>query len=90
MSSSTYDDNFYEIQLVFLAFICAVALLADRYVSKSKQQHKASADERLESGKAGNSEGALSVLTRKYLLVYAIVMGESCCSVREEVAEGCT
>lgn len=89
MSPSAYYVNFYEIQLAVLASICGVALLVDRYVSKSKAQHKAnaSADERLESGKAGHSEGALSALTRKYLLVYAIVMGACCCYRQERVTE---
>lgn len=75
---SYYQVNFYQIQLVALSVICGIALLVDRFVSKSKARHKAhaSADERLENGKGGHSDGALAALTRKYLLVYAIVMGK--------------
>ncbi|KAF9479320.1 DUF791-domain-containing protein [Pholiota conissans] len=67
--------GFYEQQLLGLGVICLLALTADRYVAKSAKQlqSKSSADDRLESGKTSSS--ALATLTRKYLLVYAIVMG---------------
>ena len=68
--------GFYEQQLLGLGVVCVLALMLDRYVSNSaeQQQSKAHAEDRLESGKPGGS--ALAMLTRKYLLVYAIVMGE--------------
>jgi len=70
--------GFYEIQLLGLAIICVISLSIDRYVAgKSAKHGKESADERLESGKSG-SASALAVLTRKYLVVYGIVMGEFC------------
>ncbi|KAF8196104.1 hypothetical protein BJ912DRAFT_956324 [Pholiota molesta] len=67
--------GFYEQQLLGLGVFCLLALTADRYVAKSTKQlqSKISADDRLESGKSSSS--ALATLTRKYLLVYAIVMG---------------
>jgi hypothetical protein len=68
--------GFYEQQLLGLGVFCLLALTADRYVAKSTKQlqSKISADDRLESGKSSSS--ALATLTRKYLLVYAIVMGQ--------------
>lgn len=70
--------GFYEIQLLGLAVICVISLSIDRYVAgKSAKHGKESADERLESGKSG-SASALAALTRKYLVVYGIVMGEFC------------
>ncbi|KJA17597.1 hypothetical protein HYPSUDRAFT_46222 [Hypholoma sublateritium FD-334 SS-4] len=66
--------GFYEQQLLGLGVVCVLALTLDRYVSNSaeQQQSKAHAEDRLEGGKTGSS--ALATLTRKYLLVYAIVM----------------
>lgn len=68
--------GFYEQQLLGLGVVCVLALTLDRYVSNSaeQQQSKAHAEDRLEGGKTSGS--ALATLTRKYLLVYAIVMGE--------------
>jgi ATP/ADP translocase len=71
---------FYEKWLVYLSVICVLALLLDRYVQSSRgNKAKENADDRLESGKQGASAAALSALTRKYLVVYAIVMGNVAC-----------
>ena len=68
--------GFYEVQLLQLAVVCVISLSIDRYVAgKSAKHGKESADDRLESGKLG-STSALTALTRKYLVVYGIVMGE--------------
>ncbi|KAF8957856.1 hypothetical protein BDZ97DRAFT_1924236 [Flammula alnicola] len=68
--------GFYELQLLGLGVLCFVSLSLDRYITQNakKYQSKTSADDRLESGKSGNAS-ALAALTRKYLLVYGIVMG---------------
>lgn len=67
--------GFYEVQLLGLAVICVISLSIDRYVAgKSAKHGRESADDRLESGKSG-SPSALAALTRKYLVVYGIVMG---------------
>jgi len=57
--------EFYELNLIILSIICLLSLLADRYVvgAKSKQNVK-----------EGDSS-SLATLTRKYLVVYGIVMG---------------
>ncbi|PPQ75158.1 hypothetical protein CVT24_007486 [Panaeolus cyanescens] len=70
------QTGFYETQLVVLSVFCGVSMLVDRYVANKakKQQHAQSADDRLEGGRM-NTSGALAALTRKYLIVYAIVMG---------------
>lgn len=68
--------GFYEQQLLCLGVVCMLALTVDRYVSSSTRQtqSKASPEDRLEGGRGSST--ALAVLTRQYLLVYAIVMGE--------------
>lgn len=65
--------GFYEWQLLVLASLCAVSLGVERHVATSSGW-KESAEDRLENGTRVGS-GVLSALTRKYLLVYAIVMG---------------
>ena len=78
--ASTTSSVFYEKSLVYLSVICVLALLLDRYVRSSRgNKVKESADDRLESGKQGASAAVLSTLTRKYLVVYAIVMGYVAC-----------
>jgi len=70
--------GFYESQLIVLATVCAISFGLERHVAKNARQHphpKETADERLENGKLGVGGSALSTLTRKYLLVYAVVMG---------------
>jgi hypothetical protein len=53
-------------------------LLVERYVSRREKsfQAKESADDRLENGRVPGVDGALKLLAKKYLVVYAIVMGE--------------
>ncbi|KAJ3570817.1 hypothetical protein NP233_g4157 [Leucocoprinus birnbaumii] len=69
--------SFYESWLAILTVVCLVLLLAERYVSKQEKnlQAKESADDRLESQRAPGAAAALKVLAKKYLVVYAIVMG---------------
>ena len=69
--------GFYESQLLVLATGCAISFGLERHVAKNTRHAKETADERLENGKLGTGGSALSTLTRKYLLVYAIVMGMS-------------
>ncbi|KAF8805737.1 DUF791-domain-containing protein [Phlegmacium glaucopus] len=61
--------EFYELNLIILSIICLLSLLADRYAvgAKTKQNSKDVADGRLDNN-------ALATLTRKYLVVYGIVM----------------
>lgn len=70
-------ESFYETCLVFLTLLCLVLLLAERYVSGLEKESatKESADDRLESARPPNAGSALKTLARKYLVVYAIVMG---------------
>lgn len=67
-------SRFYYIQLIVLTVVCLFLLLIDRYVSKRRQGVKESTEDRLENGKG--STNSLAVLTRQYLVVYAIVMGK--------------
>lgn len=71
--------SFYETWLVLLTVICILVLLLERYVSglKSEATSKESADDRLENGRSQNSGNTFAALARKYLVVYAIVMGQS-------------
>jgi hypothetical protein len=69
--------DFYELHLIVLCIICFLSLLADRYLvgTKTKQNLDDGVDERrLESAGSGSSS-SLATLTRKYLVVYGIVMG---------------
>lgn len=66
--------QFYELQLILLAGFCAVALLLEQYVSRQKRS-AANADHLENGGPAQvSNHGGLSTLTRKYLVVYGIVM----------------
>ncbi|KAI0064310.1 DUF791-domain-containing protein [Artomyces pyxidatus] len=79
--------GFYEFQLGALAVICLAFLILERYISASKESPPAQAkelDDIVENGHRTNGHEAatsstrstaLRVLMRKYLLVYAIVMG---------------
>lgn len=84
------DQTFYQYQLGLLAVICVVLLAFERYLKSKKTPPKdLKIEESLEVGHpvlqtngaavlASNSRaGALNTLMRKYLLVYAIVMGQS-------------
>ena len=72
---------FYELQLILLTSSCLVFLFLEHYASSRKRAAAASAKDYhadcLENGGNTVPVNALSKLTRKYLLVYAIVMGES-------------
>jgi len=65
--------GFYEWQLLVLASVFVVSLGIEKHVAQSSIS-KESIDDSLENGSRVGS-GVLSTLTRKYLLVYAIVMG---------------
>ncbi|KAN0131956.1 DUF791 domain containing protein [Lactarius tabidus] len=85
------DSTFYQFQLGLLAVICTVFLAFERYLKSKKSTtanlKELSVEESLEVGHSTlppngaavpaitPRAGALSVLMRKYLLVYAIVMG---------------
>ena len=70
---------FYELQLILLTSFCVISLLLERYASKHQSPAPSGpAPGRLESGQARApvaGSGVRSALTKKYLLVYAIVMG---------------
>ncbi|TFY77336.1 hypothetical protein EWM64_g6675 [Hericium alpestre] len=80
--------GFYEFQLVLLTAVCIAVLLIERYVASSKKPsasaQKELVDDSLENGAVGNGSAggvtgaraaATRALMRKYLIVYAIVMG---------------
>lgn len=74
---------FYELQLMLLTGFCIFSLLLERQAAKQKRSLPKDRDpERLENGHghtrsgSASSHGGLATLTRKYLIVYAIVMGE--------------
>jgi hypothetical protein len=68
------EFGFYEWQLLVLASVFVVALGIERHVAQSSIS-KESLEDSLENGSRVVGSGVLSTLTRKYLLVYAIVMG---------------
>jgi len=77
--------QFYELQLILLTGFCIFALFIERCASKQTRSltPKELRDPvRLENGHTRSnsasisSYGGLATLTRKYLVVYAIVMGE--------------
>ncbi|OBZ67712.1 Molybdate-anion transporter, partial [Grifola frondosa] len=59
---------FYELQLAFLASFCVLFLLVERRLSRKSRSQNADA--------STVPSGVVSTLTRQYLIVYAIVMGE--------------
>lgn len=85
------DQAFYKYQLVLLTVICVILIAYERYLKskKSTSDHlKDKVEESVEDGHSvlqtngaavltsnGARVGALQTLMRKYLLVYAIVMG---------------
>ena len=81
------DSTFYQFQLGLLAVICAVLLAFEHYLKSKKSTtvnvKELSVEENLEVGQPNGATvpavtpraGALGALMRKYLLVYAIVMG---------------
>jgi hypothetical protein len=85
------DSSFYKYQLGLLGFICAIFIGFERYLKSKKTPPDHLKDLKIEdslevghpvlqtNGAAVNSSrtGALNTLMRKYILVYAIVMGQS-------------
>ncbi len=85
------DSTFYQFQLGLLAVVCIVLLTFERYLKSKKSTtanlKESSVEENLEDGHSTLQSngaavpaitpraGALSMLMRKYILVYAIVMG---------------
>ncbi|KAI0261625.1 hypothetical protein BC834DRAFT_461545 [Gloeopeniophorella convolvens] len=77
------DTGFYHSQLGLLAFVCLLLLLLERYLSSSRPPSHVSKEptleDTLETGHvvqlAHPRASALNTLMRKYILVYAIVMG---------------
>ncbi|KAN0116178.1 DUF791 domain containing protein [Russula decolorans] len=85
------DQAFYKYQLVLLTVICIVLVAYERYLKSKKSPPDHFKDKVEESAEDGHSvlqtngaavltsnvtrAGALQTLMRKYLLVYAIVMG---------------
>lgn len=71
---------FYELQLILLVSSCLVFLVLERHASSRKRAAAATAKDyhadRLENGGCTAPVNALAKLSRQYLLVYAIVMGE--------------
>jgi hypothetical protein len=72
-------NRFYEFQLLWLSIGCLIALLADRRAAQTRRKLtvKDSREERAEGGLSGSgTASALAALTKQYLVVYAIVMGQ--------------
>jgi hypothetical protein len=86
------ESNFYQFQLGLLAFLCIILIVFERYLKSKKTPpdnfKDPSIEENLEVGHSvlqtngaatpptTSRAGALSTLMNKYLLVYAIVMGQ--------------
>lgn len=69
--------DFYQSQLCLLSVVCLVALLLERYASSGRKASPKGRED-LEDGLAASpstNPNTLAVLTRQYLIVYAIVMG---------------
>jgi len=85
-------SGFYEFQLGVLAVVCVVLIALERYLKSKKPPTDHSKDLAVEenieidpiletngaavSTSSSSRAGALNALMRKYLLVYAIVMGQ--------------
>jgi hypothetical protein len=80
-------DHFYRVQLGGLGLVCLSSILLERYVARKKEQSanaSSSREQRRRSpvGERGDNRpwkeatADSGVLARKYLLVYAVVMGE--------------
>lgn len=68
---------FYELQLIYFTTFCVVFLLVERQLSSRKQSKIPNGDLAAPAAASSGSGNVLSKLTRQYLIVYAIVMGES-------------
>lgn len=78
LTASTAMVGFYELQLLILVSACLFCLLVDRYASSTRRAPAKDHDpDRLENGGSTTPVNALATLTRRYLVVYAIVMGAS-------------
>ena len=67
--------EFYESQLIGLTAFCLLTLAVERYLSQSNRK-KLSQDLGGDETGSLKGRGLLAALTRQYLVVYAIVMGE--------------
>jgi hypothetical protein len=68
--------SFYEHQLIFLTGFCILSLLLERrFSNQNHPSSKETSESHLENGRHGPSNSMAS-LTRQYLVVYAIVMGQ--------------
>jgi MFS transporter, MFS domain-containing protein family, molybdate-anion transporter len=70
--------GFYESQLIALTAFCLLTLTVERCLSKSNRtelSRELGAHNHVENGSL-KGRGPLAALTRQYLVVYAIVMGE--------------
>lgn len=79
-STARMLNSFYETQLVVMSGYAAFAMLLERHISKRHAtQSKENASDPLLSGNtmAGGGQAAARALSYKYLVVYAVVMGES-------------
>jgi hypothetical protein len=75
LPSSGYSmPEFYELQLILLTSFCLFALLLERYASTRKPAPKT--HDFFQDGKAAPTPSTFASLAKKYLIVYAIVMGE--------------
>jgi hypothetical protein len=86
------ESNFYQFQLGLLAVVCVILLVYERYLKSKKTPPDNFKDPLIEENlEVGHSvlqtngaaaptttprAGSLNTLMRKYLLVYAIVMGQ--------------
>ncbi|KAJ3513299.1 hypothetical protein NLJ89_g3030 [Agrocybe chaxingu] len=69
--------GYYEQMLALLLFICCLALFTDRLVAQRKNRHvmNASTSDMVSESRKSGVSSISAVLMKKYLVVYAIVMG---------------
>ncbi|KAI6006157.1 hypothetical protein EDC04DRAFT_989919 [Pisolithus marmoratus] len=68
--------GFYEAQLIILVSACLLFLLVERHASSRRRTAAKDHDpDKLENGGSTTPVNALATLTKRYLVVYAIVMG---------------
>jgi len=73
--------GFYELQLVILVSACLFFLLIERHVSSKKRALAKDHDPDILENGGSTPINALATLTKRYLVVYAIVMGGSLSSI---------
>ena len=66
--------HFYELQLIILGAFCLFILSIERCLSNSNREKRSK--DLADSEHSGEKSNVLAALTRQYLVVYAIVMGE--------------